>query len=120
MWRVCRACHRPGCRRKGGAEVLVMKRRDPCSRKRWIVRGLIGLGIVLVAAAVVGMTPLREPVVRVILLGPDSLVPVPAPRTLTVLRHSHRLVVLVRHGIVRAHLTLRSPALDGLPEEYYL
>lgn len=97
-----------------------MKRRDPCSRKRWIVRGLIGLGIVLVAAAVVGMTPLREPVVRVILLGPDSLVPVPAPRTLTVLRHSHRLVVLVRHGIVRAHLTLRSPALGGRPEEYDL
>src|SRR5436305_9011292 len=56
-------------------ETPVMRRRDRRSRRRTVVRGLIGLGSLLVAAAVVGMTPLREPAVQLILLGPDSLVP---------------------------------------------
>src|SRR5438132_12773988 len=97
-----------------------MKRRDRRPRRRILRRLLIGLGLLLAAAAVLGMTPLREPVVRVILLGPDSLVPASTPRTLTVMRHGHRVVVLVRHGIVRAHLRFRSPALGGRPEEYDL
>ena len=80
----------------------------------------MGLGLLLAAAVLVGMTPLREPVVRVILLGPDSLLPTSTPRTLTVMRHGRRVVVPVRHGIVRTHLAFRSPALGGRPEEYDL
>jgi enterochelin esterase-like enzyme len=80
---------------------------------------LIGLGLLL-AAALVGLTPLQEPVVQAILLGPDSLVPASAPRTLTVMRHGRRVVVLVRHGIVRMHLAFRSPALGGRSDQYDL
>src|SRR5438094_5650305 len=97
-----------------------MEWRDRRNRRRTVVRGLIGLGILLATAAVIGMTLLREPAVQLILLGPDSLVPASTPRTLTVVRHGHRAVVLIRPGIVREHLTFRSPALGGRHEQYDL
>src|SRR5579864_1637395 len=63
------------------------------ARRRRIRRWLISLAVVVATVSIVGLSPLQGTLLQAILLGPDSLFPVPSVRAMIVVRHGHKVAV---------------------------